>query len=480
MRAREGAGLTTTTPARLPRRKQKNLTTTTTTTKTHKTTTHNHTAASVSMEDREGRVAAVSAQLERGLSLVGCTAVEDKLQDGVPECLEQLAMAGVKVWVLTGDKVETAVSIAHSCRLFDASMAVVELREREVEAEAARRREARSLAAAAKRRTGGGGGGGTAGGANGSGSGGSGGGAADPPLTPPNYSPTKLQRLLWSLLPASSAAKRRAGGPSVGGNGGTSGGASRPSSAAANAASSASGASSASAAAAVAVDDEEDAEAAAIEAAARSGGHTAEGGDQGEQREEEDAAVLAAATNAMLARKLAEVRAAAAAIAHSSSSSEAAAHGVGHSGSAAGNVGLVIEGGALHDALAPRCRASLLALCSSARAVVFCRVSPIQKAQVVKLVRRGAGAITLGIGDGANDVGMIRAAHIGVGISGREGRAAVLSSDFSFAQFRFLARLLLVHGRQAYHRNSQVVVYSFYKNWAYCLVFIFLQFVAGE
>lgn len=53
---------------------------------------------------------------------------------------------------------------------------------------------------------------------------------------------------------------------------------------------------------------------------------------------------------------------------------------------------------------------------------------------MTNLVKKLAGAITLGIGDGANDVGMIRAAHIGVGISGREGRAAVLSSDFSFAQ----------------------------------------------
>lgn len=53
------------------------------------------------------------------------------------------------------------------------------------------------------------------------------------------------------------------------------------------------------------------------------------------------------------------------------------------------------------------------------------------------MVKKKAGAITLGIGDGANDVGMIRAAHIGVGISGREGRAAVLASDFSFAQFRW-------------------------------------------
>ena len=65
--------------------------------------------------------------------------------------------------------------------------------------------------------------------------------------------------------------------------------------------------------------------------------------------------------------------------------------------------------------------------------------------------------IAAGIGDGANDVGMIQAAHIGVGISGREGRAAVLASDFAFAQFQYLTRLLLVHGRWSYKRNSEVV-----------------------
>ena len=72
------------------------------------------------------------------------------------------------------------------------------------------------------------------------------------------------------------------------------------------------------------------------------------------------------------------------------------------------------------------------------------------------MVKHKGGAITLGIGDGANDVGMIRAAHIGVGISGREGRAAVQAADYAFGQFRFLARLLLVHGRQSYLRNREV------------------------
>lgn len=74
---------------------------------------------------------------------------------------------------------------------------------------------------------------------------------------------------------------------------------------------------------------------------------------------------------------------------------------------------------------------------------------------------------------------MIQAAHIGVGISGREGRAAVLASDFAFAQFQYLARLLLVHGRWSYLRNSEVVAYAFYKNFAYCLPNILFAAASG-
>ena len=75
---------------------------------------------------------------------------------------------------------------------------------------------------------------------------------------------------------------------------------------------------------------------------------------------------------------------------------------------------------------------------------------------------------------------MIQAAHIGVGISGREGRAAVLASDFAFAQFQYLARLLLVHGRWSYLRNSEVVSYAFYKNFAYCLPNILFAAASGR
>ena len=74
------------------------------------------------------------------------------------------------------------------------------------------------------------------------------------------------------------------------------------------------------------------------------------------------------------------------------------------------------------------------------------------------------GSVTLSIGDGANDVDMITAAHIGVAVIGKEGREAVNNSDFAIGQFRFLARLLLVHGRLNYYRMSKVIPFIFYKN----------------
>ena len=99
------------------------------------------------------------------------------------------------------------------------------------------------------------------------------------------------------------------------------------------------------------------------------------------------------------------------------------------------------------------------------KAVVACRVSPDQKRQIVTMVRLGVvpQPMTLSIGDGANDVPMILEAHIGVGISGNEGMQAVRSSDYAIAQFRFLKRLMLVHGRTNYRRVSVMILYSLYK-----------------
>lgn len=55
----------------------------------------------------------VAELIEKDLNLIGCTAIEDKLQEGVPACIETLARAGIKIWVLTGDKMETAVNIGY-------------------------------------------------------------------------------------------------------------------------------------------------------------------------------------------------------------------------------------------------------------------------------------------------------------------------------------------------------------------------------
>lgn len=92
------------------------------------------------------------------------------------------------------------------------------------------------------------------------------------------------------------------------------------------------------------------------------------------------------------------------------------------------------------------------------------RVSPLQKALVVKLVKKNLKAILLAIGDGANDVSMIQAAHVGVGISGVEGLQAARSADIAIGQFRYLRKLLLVHGAWSYQRIAKVILYSFYKN----------------
>lgn len=177
------------------------------------------------------------------------------------------------------------------------------------------------------------------------------------------------------------------------------------------------------------------------------------------------------------------------------------------------------------------------------KAVICCRVTPLQKAQVVELVKKYKKAVTLAIGDGANDVSMIKstswglgscrrdrsplarsqalwqplsfplcvplehsptvggchpwspvllaepsslhvclysaAAHIGVGISGQEGIQAVLASDYSFSQFKFLQRLLLVHGRWSYLRMCKFLCYFFYKNFAFTMVHFWFGFFCG-
>jgi phospholipid-transporting ATPase len=125
---------------------------------------------------------------------------------------------------------------------------------------------------------------------------------------------------------------------------------------------------------------------------------------------------------------------------------------------------LVINGEALGFALSKELKLQFLDVGVMCHSVICCRVTPLQKALVVKLVKDTLKVVTLAIGDGANDVSMIQAADVGVGIQGREGAQAVRAADYAFGEFRFLRRLLSVHGRWSYHRLTQLIFYSFYKN----------------
>ncbi|KAL1941354.1 hypothetical protein VTO73DRAFT_7171 [Trametes versicolor] len=128
------------------------------------------------------------------------------------------------------------------------------------------------------------------------------------------------------------------------------------------------------------------------------------------------------------------------------------------------DLALVIDGKSLTFALEKDISKIFLELAILCKAVICCRVSPLQKALVVKLVKKNQKSILLAIGDGANDVSMIQAAHVGVGISGVEGLQAARAADVAISQFRYLKKLLLVHGAWSYTRLSKMLLYSFYKN----------------
>lgn len=103
--------------------------------------------------------------------------------------------------------------------------------------------------------------------------------------------------------------------------------------------------------------------------------------------------------------------------------------------------------------------------------VICCRASPSQKATLVKCIRgRVPSSMTLAIGDGANDIAMIQASHVGIGISGKEGLQAARIADYSIAQFRFLQRLLFVHGRWNYIRTGKYILGTFWKELVFYLV----------
>uniref|UniRef100_A0A3P8TSC2 Phospholipid-transporting ATPase n=1 Tax=Amphiprion percula TaxID=161767 RepID=A0A3P8TSC2_AMPPE len=142
-------------------------------------------------------------------------------------------------------------------------------------------------------------------------------------------------------------------------------------------------------------------------------------------------------------------------------------------------IALVIDGRTLTMALSPDLQERFVDLAKRCRSVLCCRVTPLQKSRVVKVIREKLKVMTLAV-DGANDVNMIQAADIGIGISGQEGMQAVMASDFAISRFRHLKKLLLVHGHWCYTRLANMIIYFFYKNvQAYVNLLFWYQFFCG-
>ncbi|XP_062858425.1 probable phospholipid-transporting ATPase IM [Trichomycterus rosablanca] len=275
--------------------------------------------ASTTLDNREERLEALYEEIEQDLMLLGATAIEDKLQEGVPETITCLTLANIKIWVLTGDKLETAMNIGYSCNMLRDDMNEM--------------------------------------------------------FIISGHTMLEVQQELRN-------AKERIIGPS-------------------------------------------------------------------RERFSSSQDMRKPSSDSVFEQTI------------------------------IAEYALIINGHSLAHALEAELEQILLDVACLCKTVICCRVTPLQKAQVVELVKRHKRVVTLAIGDGANDVNMIKTAHIGVGISGQEGMQAVLASDYSFAQFRYLQRLLLVHGRWSYHRMCNFLCYFFYKNFAFTLVHFWFGFLCG-
>eukprot|EP01071_Lankesteria_metandrocarpae_P006540 Lankesteria_metandrocarpae@DN4393_c0_g1_i2.p1 len=144
---------------------------------------------------------------------------------------------------------------------------------------------------------------------------------------------------------------------------------------------------------------------------------------------------------------------------------------------------VIVDGQFLEVALMDPIKQDFIKLTRNCGAVICCRTSPQQKASVVNAVRESEKCVTLAIGDGANDIGMIQSAHAGIGLRGEEGLQAFNNSDYGLSQFKHLGTLLLVHGRWSYRRTSKLVNYMFYKNIVVVMPLIYflsLSLVSGQ
>ncbi|CAH8538603.1 unnamed protein product [Schistosoma rodhaini] len=145
------------------------------------------------------------------------------------------------------------------------------------------------------------------------------------------------------------------------------------------------------------------------------------------------------------------------------------------------SLALVIDGESLNYILNnERNKFKFIKLIEMCTNIICCRSTPGQKAAVVCLVKDELNAQTLAIGDGANDVNMIQVANVGIGInSGEEGMQAVMASDFAISRFYLLKRLLLVHGHCCYDKLAHASLYLFYKDAVYIFLLFWFQMFNG-
>ncbi|KAJ2782580.1 hypothetical protein H4R18_002209, partial [Coemansia javaensis] len=365
-------------------------------------------AAQASLDsDREERIAQITEEMERDLRIAGATAIEDKLQERVPETIASLRAAGIRIWVLTGDKMETAINIGFAANLLTKEMELWTISSSSGTDKIISRfqliaRIMRSMAAN------------TASAAAGSKAGGAAGLGLDADdaraLGSVSYKIGRSRKFLNISETLRQRRQRKRQAPA--GLPTTAGGA-------------------------------------AAAAAADGGGG---GGDELSPDEVQQSINF-------LRR-------------HSSIGIEGVASDEGGERSEYQPLNaLVIDGGALSIVMGdPECRAMLLEIAPLFKSVVCCRASPLQKAEVVSLVKDGLNLVTLAIGDGANDVSMIQTADIGVAIAGEEGLQAAMASDYTFGRFHFLQNLLLVHGLYDYLRMSEMILSFFYKNVIWAMV----------
>jgi hypothetical protein len=137
---------------------------------------------------------------------------------------------------------------------------------------------------------------------------------------------------------------------------------------------------------------------------------------------------------------------------------------------------IIIEGSAI-DSCMEEGRAGELfyELIKDSRSLICCRSSPSQKSKVVEFIKKNSDELTLAIGDGGNDVNMIKSAHVGIGIFGKEGYQAAYNSDYAISQFKYLRRLLFIDGRFSLARNSYFIYHYFFKNVMYAMSQFYYQ-----